>query len=118
MRYRAGLILCIAAALLSVIAWLGTGAHFATRWERPAERCETAQHCYAEGQTKESAGEMTCKEGQCLDDFGEPSMLPPRYEPCYEFGLTPNYYVDGVLPIAPMFLGLAGLLFFLGRRQD
>lgn len=118
MKYQSGIIFCVAVTLLSIVAWLGTGRHFATRWECPVERCETAQHCYAEGQTKESVGEMICKEGQCLDTFGDLSAAPVRYESCYEFGLTPNYYVDGVLPVAGSFMGLAALLFILGRRRD
>ena len=118
MKFRTGVIACVAITLLSIFAWLGTGRHFATRWECPVDRCETDQHCYAQGQESDNTGGLTCKEGLCLDAFGDKTPAPERYETCYEFGLTPNYYVDGVLPIAGSFMGLAALLFMLGRRRD
>lgn len=116
MKFKAGIYACVAVALLSVVAWVATGAKFATRWQCQVSTCTENKHCYSEGEDP-SQDERVCKDGKCHSDFGVDNP-PQRWETCYEFGLTPNNYVDGVLPISGTFIGFAGLLFFLGRRRD
>ena len=37
---------------------------------------------------------------------------------CFQFGLTPSGLIDGVLPSSGGLMGLAFLLFILGRRRE
>jgi hypothetical protein len=120
MKFQGPIYACVAITALSVVAWLATGMQGATHYECKVTRCETNAHCYTKGQEPSDDGPV-CKDGQCSDPFedGKSEPAPVRWEGCFEFGLTPNkYLVDGVLPIAGSFMGLAGLLFFLGRREE
>ena len=98
MRFKASIYACISVALLSVIAWVATGAKNVTHWECEVTTCAEDKHCYKDNKPTPDDEERFCKDGKCHSDFGvDTDFKLKRWETCYEFGLTPNNYVDGVL---------------------
>jgi len=126
MKYKVAIYACLGMTLIPVFLWMGTGMHFATRWECQSTACNVAADCYVAGDS--DAKKWACKESKegaqvgkkCFDtefeDFMEDEQAPLRG--CFEFGITPSSLLDGVLPLSGAFFGLAALLFFLGRRQS
>ena len=122
MKYRGFVYACMGTALIPVALWIGTGMHFANRFgECKSVDCQSASDCYQEGdpesdkwacrEDKESAHvEMKCYDTE-FEGFMDEEEAPAR--DCFHFGLA-----DGVVPGSGAFLGLAFVLFFLGRRRS
>ena len=81
--------------------------------------CNAASDCVDDEYT--AASDWDCRDAkQCFDtefeDYVKDAEAPLLS--CFQFGLTPSGLVDGVLPSSGGLMGLAALLFILGRRRQ
>ena len=105
--------------------------------EEAARECKARKLCYSQQDQKyklnactaandcvddeyKTASDWDCREAkQCFDtefeDYVQDAEAPLLS--CFQFGLTPSGLIDGVLPSSGTFMGLATLLFILGRRR-
>lgn len=123
MKFRAAIYSCLGVVIVSLLVWISTGAHWATRWTDQSTQCLVTTDCFDEGDEDAKKWECRAKdkgEKHCYDtefeEFMSDESAPVRNR--FVFGATPSKFVDGVIPIAGGFGGLAVLLLILGRRKQ